>query len=227
MSQNKNQRSVLLGLVLVVMLSWGTPSIYAQQMSSGTIRGTVTDSTGAVLPGVEVTLVHLDTGATRLAITGDEGRYRAPQLSVGNYEVRAELAGFQTGVRRGLNLLVGQAAVVDMSLQIGEISQEVVVTGEAPLLNTTSASLSEVINEQQVHDLPLNSRNLIQLTLLTPGVVQAVTSGTGGVTNSPNEVKISIGGAYVLCLSQVSSPPPWREKHPRDSTVRRSPARPS
>ncbi len=119
----------------------------------------------------------------------------APLLSTGNYEIRAELAGFQTGVRRGIRLLVGQEAVVDFTLEIGSITEEVVVTGEAPLVNTTSSTLSSVISERQVHDLPLNSRNITQLALLTPGVVQLRTGITGGVTLGAPSVRISIAGA--------------------------------
>ncbi len=180
----------MVGLVL------SSPSIYAQ-VSTGTIAGTVRDATGAVLPGVEVTVLHVDTGLSRLLITGDEGRYRAPELAVGNYEVRAELIGFQTAVRTGLGLTVGREALVDLTLEVGEISEEVVVTGEAPLINTTSSALSDLIDEQQVHDLPLNSRNLVELSLLSPGVTQTRTASYTGQTTSPAGVKISMGGARI------------------------------
>jgi hypothetical protein len=157
--------------------------------------GTVQDTTGAVLPGVEITITNVDTAQARLAISGDEGRYSAPQLGIGNYEIRAELAGFQTGVRRGIQLAVGQQAVVNFTMQIGSITEEVVVSGEAPLVNTTSSTLSDVITEVQVHDLPLNSRNLSQLSLLTPGVTRIYTAITGGVTQGASSVRVSVAGA--------------------------------
>jgi outer membrane receptor protein involved in Fe transport len=170
--------------------------MYAQ-VRTGTILGTVTDSTGAVLPGVEVTANNVNTGQSRLAITGDEGRYQIPLLDTGSYEVRAALTGFQTAVRRGITLQVGQEAVIDLALQVGEISEEVVVTGEAPLVNTTSSTLSQRISQDQVSDLPLNSRNLVSLSLIAPGVTQARTASYAGETTSPGAVKISIGGARI------------------------------
>ena len=127
--------------LVVFALAWGTPSIYGQG-SGGSISGTVSDATGGVLPGVEVTITNVDTGQSRFLVTGDEGRYNAVELSIGNYEVRAELVGFQTAVRQGVGLQVGQEAVINLSLAVGEISEEVIVTGEAPLINTTSATLS-------------------------------------------------------------------------------------
>ena len=118
---------------LAQQYSVGNSPLLAQG-ASGTISGTVTDTTGAVLPGVEVTITNVGTAQTRLAITGDEGRYSTPQLSSGDYEVRAELAGFQAGVRRGIQLVVGQNAIVNISLQVGSITEEVVVKRERPLL---------------------------------------------------------------------------------------------
>ncbi|MDA2934223.1 TonB-dependent receptor [Acidobacteria bacterium AH-259-D05] len=188
------RRTTFLSLMFVLLLSWGAPALFAQA-STGTISGTVADATGGVLPGVEITITRVDTGQTRVAITGDEGLYNAPQLAVGDYEVRAELAGFQTSVRRGIRLLVGQEAVVDFTMQIGEITEEVVVTGEAPLVNTTTATLGEVIEEIQVHDLPLNSRNLSQLSMLTPGVTRLYTAISGGVIQGSSSVRVTVGGA--------------------------------
>ncbi|MBI4457108.1 MAG: TonB-dependent receptor [Acidobacteria bacterium] len=173
------------------------------QGRTGMISGTIRDASGAILPGVTVTVSNVDTGITRNAVTGDEGRYRALELAVGNYEVRAELVGFQATVRTGIILTVGQEALVDIVLQVGDITEQLTVTGEAPLINTTSATLSEVIDEQQVHDLPLNARNLTQLTLLVPGVAQARTAVTGGQYAGPAEVKISLGGARVHMTGYV------------------------
>ncbi|MCZ6877754.1 MAG: TonB-dependent receptor [Acidobacteria bacterium] len=189
-------RKMTIFLCLVAALTLSATSMYAQ-FRTGTVSGTVSDSTGAVLPGVEVTVLNLDTGQSRALVTGDSGNYRALELVVGDYEVRAELTGFQTAVRRGFRVMVGQEAVIHLTLEVGEISEEVVVTGEAPLVNTTSSTLSEVISEQQLHELPLNSRNLVELSLLTPGVVQARTASYSGQTTSPAAIKISMGGARI------------------------------
>ena len=199
----------ILALVMAVVLSVAGSPLLAQ-ISTATIEGTVSDSTGAVLPGVEVTLTNLDNGQTRLAISGDEGRYTSAQLASGNYEVRAELAGFQAGVRLGLRLLVGQRAVVNFTMEIGSISEEVVVTGEAAMVNTTSSTLSEHISEVQVHNLPLNSRNLVDLSLLTPGVVKLQMAPSGGVIQGAAGTRVSVAGAriyqtgYILDGSDVT-----------------------
>ncbi len=193
MSKTTNYLGILALVMAVVLSVAGSPLL--AQLGTERIQGTVSDSTGAVLPGVEVTVANVDTGQSRLSITGDGGRYSAAQLATGNYEIRAELPGFQTGVRRGIRLVVGQEAVVNFTLEIGSISEEVVVTGEAPLVNTTSSTLSSVISESQVHDLPLNGRNITVLALLTPGVVQLRTGITGGVTLGAPSVRVSIAGA--------------------------------
>ncbi len=193
MSKTTNYLGIL-ALVMAVVLSVAGSPLLAQGVAS-TISGKVTDSTGAVLPGVEITVTNVGTAQARLAISGDEGRYSVLQLSVGDYEVRAELAGFQASVRRGIQLAIGQEAVVDFTMQIGAITEEVVVTGEAPLVNTTSSTLSSVINEIQVHDLPLNTRDLTQLSLLSPGVNRIYTSISGGVIQGAASVRVSVSGA--------------------------------
>ena len=189
------RRSVLACSILVLLIGGAMPTLSAQR--TGAISGTVSDASGAVLPGADVTVSNPDTGQVRSLVSDDEGRYAAQALASGNYEVRAGLVGFQTAVRQGVSVQVGQEAVIDLSLSIGEISEEVIVTGEAPLINTTSATLSEVIDEKQVHELPLNNRNLVELALLTPGVSQARAASYAGETTSPGAVKISMGGARI------------------------------
>src|SRR5262245_35701724 len=110
----------------------GLPSfngmIFAQ-VTTATILGTVKDNTGAVLPGVSVTVKNQETGIVRAVITGDEGRYQAANLAIGAYEVEAALSGFRTSVRSGITLTIGREAVVDFTLDVGEISEKVTVTG--------------------------------------------------------------------------------------------------
>ena len=139
---------------------------------SSTILGTVQDETDAVLPGVSVTATNLGTNQSRTVISDDEGRYRVSQLSSGTYEVQAELSGFSTGVRRPIVLVLDSQAVVNFSLSIGQITERVVVTGEAPLVETTSAVTANLVDDRQIRDLPLNGRDLVQLALLQEGVVQ-------------------------------------------------------
>jgi hypothetical protein len=151
------------------------------QGSTATLTGTVKDVSGAVLPGAAVTVKHIDTGLTRAAQADASGSYSIPSLPVGEYEVTAEKMGFRREVRRGINLAVAQQAVVDVTLQVGSIDQQVTVTGEAPLVNTTLSSTSGLITEQQIKDLPLNGRSFDQLLTLNTGTVDNRSNiGAGG-----------------------------------------------
>ena len=111
---------------------------------------------------------------TRTAVTGDDGAYRLDALPVGNYEITAEKAGFKTEVQSGLTLTVAQQAVANFTIQVGEMSQTVAVTAEAPLVSTTTSSLGGLVDDQRIVDLPLNGRNYVDLTLLQPGVTQQI-----------------------------------------------------
>ena len=104
------------------------------QVTTGTISGTVQDASGASIPGTEVAIRNLDTGAARTITSDTGGRYAATDLPVGNYEVQAQHAGFQTEVRSGITLTVGRQATVNLALKVGQISEKVTVTGEAPLV---------------------------------------------------------------------------------------------
>jgi outer membrane receptor protein involved in Fe transport len=157
---------ILLGLLLPVA------SVLAQ--TTATITGQVQDQTGGMLPGVTVTITHVDTGVARTTVTDAEGRYAAPGLRVGDYEIAAALEGFQAGLRRGVSLTSGRSAVVDFTLQMATLAgEEVVVTAEAALVNTTSATVSTLVEQQQIADLPLNGRDLMGAVMLQPGIIRA------------------------------------------------------
>ena len=177
------------GLTLVILLSVTASA----QSTSGTIRGTVADESGGILPGVEVTVTNLETGATRLAISDDEGRYQVPELTPGNYEVSAALTGFTTAVRSGIAITVNRQARVDLTLSVGEISERVVVTGEAPQVDTTSSTIVGLVDEAKIADLPLNGRSFTDLITIQMGTFELPT----GASNSASGfgTKISISGA--------------------------------
>src|SRR5713226_8607437 len=158
-----------------------TGRLAMSQLPTATILGVLKDSSGAVVPDAGITAKNLETGLTRTAVSGADGSYRLSALPVGAYEVRVEHPGFRTEVRSGLTLAVGQEAVVNLTLQVGAVEQTVAVTGEAPLVNTTSGSLGGLVDEQKVADLPLNGRNYIDLTLLQPGVQRLVNHNPGQV----------------------------------------------
>jgi len=174
----KNTATKLTGGVIALLLMLG--AIPASAQSIGTILGVVKDNSGAVVPEATVTITNVETGLSRTVPSSADGAFRAPALPVGRYDLRIEKTGFRTEVQRGLTLEVGQELVVNASLQVGAVTQELVVTGEAPLVNTTSSALGSVVNERSMSDLPLNGRNYTDLTLLQPGISQQTLATTGG-----------------------------------------------
>ena len=156
--------------VLVLFLP---PALFGQGTSRGTLVGTVTDSTGAVVPGVKITIINIDTGIQQSLTTGDVGVYTVPNLSVGNYTVTAELSGFKQAVVANIRLEVGATYRADIVLELGEIATQVTVEASTPLLRTDNAEVSHLIEQKRVVDLPLNGRDFQQLQLLTPGSVSS------------------------------------------------------
>jgi len=144
----------------------------AAQLPTGTILGTVKDSSGASIPSATVTLRNTDTTLTKTQMTEQDGSYRFPELAVGHYEIRAEAAGFRTETRTGLNLEVTQQGVINFALQVGATTQQVTVSSEIPMVNTQDSTLGGTVNEQSMAELPLNGRNYIDLALYKPGVNQ-------------------------------------------------------
>ena len=163
------------------------------QDTTGTILGTITDASGGVLPGVTVTVKNVDTSQARTIVSDAAGRYRMPLLQPGRYEVTVQLSGFQTMVRSGITVTVGQQAVVDAKLSLGNVSESITVEGAAPLVETTTGTISNVVTEQQLASMPLNGRDVTQLVLLQPGVVMSRSSVQG--SNVGQGTKISVAGS--------------------------------
>jgi hypothetical protein len=171
------------------LIAWGNSLIFAQGFSQS-ITGSVKDASGGVLEGVSITVRAVETGQTRAVTSDARGYYNVSSLPVGAYEVQAQKSGFQQEVRRGLDLAVGQEAIVDLILQVGNVEQRVTVTADAPLVNTTLASTSGLINEQQVKDLPLNGRSFDQLIMLNVGTSNA----TSNTLNNSSWGQYSVSG---------------------------------
>ena len=163
------------------------------QVTTATILGRVQDQTGAVVPGVSVTARNVNTGLSRTVVSNEQGRYQVLSLPPGNYEVQGEMAGFQQVIRRGIELTVGREAVVNLALAVGEVTEQVVVIGEAPLVETTRAEMAGLVGQQQIQDLPLNGRSLDQLVYLEPGIVPMKTQS--GSINVGFAGHIQSGGA--------------------------------
>jgi outer membrane receptor protein involved in Fe transport len=177
---------------LLFLFALHVSTAHAQTVGAS-LRGTVIDGTGAALPGATVTIVNTGTGASKELQTDSEGRYIAPLLPPGEYELHVALPGFQSFARRGLRLAVGQDAAIDVALELGQVAEEVTVAGSAPTIDLTSGAVSGLVTEQQIRDLPLNGRSFQQLALLQVGVTAALAAGNdvvGGRTP-----KISINGA--------------------------------
>ncbi|PYS07712.1 MAG: hypothetical protein DMG15_29510 [Acidobacteria bacterium] len=157
------------------------------------LRGTVTDATGGVLPGVSVTLINKGSGQERSQLTDPGGSYIFATLSNGGYALKAELSGFRTLIRDGIMLQGGQHLNLDLSLSVSTINEEVTVTEAPPLMRTTNAEISEVIDNQRLVDLPLNGRQFVQLTLLSDNVFLTPV-GTRGAALAQTGRQVVIGG---------------------------------
>ncbi|MEO7143634.1 MAG: carboxypeptidase regulatory-like domain-containing protein, partial [Bryobacteraceae bacterium] len=181
-------------LLVVSFLFAGASAILVAQNVTGVISGTISDSTHAVIPNAAVTIVNADTGVTVWqGLTNQVGLYRAPELSVGRYNVSVEAVGFRHEAVNGVNLAVDQRANINITLQPGAVAESVTVNGNtAGQLATDSSSLGNVINTSQVEDLPLPSRNILNLLSLTAGV------SSGGDATGINANQLSINGSRTL-----------------------------
>ena len=172
-------------------------SLVWAQRDTGTITGTVRDTSGAIVPGVAITVTNAHTNISFSAFSGEAGTYTIPALKAGEYVVTAELAGFKKDLRRGIVVQVNQVAVVDITLQVGEVSEIAEVTALAPLIQTQSITLGDVVDEKQVRELPLNGRNFVQLLTLTAGATPGIsrTAQSSGASLSsvraPSAVQIN------------------------------------
>lgn len=143
--------------------------VYAQAV--GTITGTVSDPSGAVIAGAKVTATRIETGVSQATRTTSAGSYTIPSLVVGTYNVVAEAQGFKSGTAEGITLDVSQERAVDFKLVLSNVTETVEVNAAPPLLNTTNATLAQVVSTEQVVNLPLNGRNIEGLMTMQPGVV--------------------------------------------------------
>jgi len=163
---------------------------------SANLSGVITDPSGAAISGATVAAANIETGMSRSVPTGPTGRYEFVALPVGLYEVRVTKGGFAEGVRSGIRLLVGEEASVDISLRVGEVSQQIKVNGDAALVSVTTQDISGLVGEQQVKELPLNGRSFDQLITLNPGIVNFTWEKTGGtgVSNSTTANNFAVSG---------------------------------
>ena len=189
------------------------------QVDQGAITGTVSDNTGAAVPGADIAIMATDTGLTLRQKSNASGNYTFAPIKIGNYTVSASAPGFQTTSRQNVHVDVQQRVQVNLSLNPGQISQTVTVTGAIPLLQTQSSAVGQVIDTKTINDTPLNGRNWVYIAQLTAGVAPPFQntrgSGTGdfvangqraeqnnfildGVDNNTNLVDFLNGSSFVM-----------------------------
>jgi carboxypeptidase family protein/TonB-dependent receptor-like protein len=155
----------------LLSLSLATPAFAQSTAANGSIEGTVTDSSGGVLPGVTVTITNVETGIQRPVVTNEKGIYRAPLLPLGKYEVVAELPGFKIFKQTDITLSVGQTAVVNATLTVGAVSETITVSStDIPALDIARIDIGHTMSDLEVHNLPLVARNPYNFALVQPGV---------------------------------------------------------
>ena len=165
------KRAVVLCLIVAASLS---PRPVAAQAVTGTILGSVTDTTGAAVPGATVTLTNVGTGLSRTVVTDSVGEYTAPSLPTGKYRLVSELPGFKTVTIPDIDLGVDQRVRINVQLQIGAVAENVTVAASSPLVQIASSELGTTVQEEQITTLPLNGRNFVNLTRTVPGVVRGI-----------------------------------------------------
>lgn len=176
--RSASDNAVLASLLLVLVAG------RASAQGEAEISGVVTDAGAGVIPGAAVKVESADTGAVRELLTDDRGRYDAPLLPIGSYQVTATKDGFQPESKTGITLTLGQHATIDLALQLGELHQAIQVTDVPDAVAISTEDTSGLVGQQQVRDLPLNGRSYDQLLVLNPGIVNYTSQKSGGVGTS-------------------------------------------
>ena len=193
------KRFVWVSLVIGVLFSFSTCTVLWAQ-STAQVSGTVKDQSGAVLPGVEVTITQTATGLARSIVTNETGSYALTNLPVGPYRIEASLPGFRTFAQTGIVLQVGSNPVINVSLEVGQVAESVEVQADAALVETRSTGVGQVIDNVRVLELPLNGRNLQELIILSGA---AVGGGNQGTARTWPTDYISVGGGLNDALTYM------------------------
>jgi Carboxypeptidase regulatory-like domain len=187
-------------LALLVIATIGLTTVPSMaQYTTASLGGTVTDPANGAVPGAKVTVRNPETGLTKATVTGTNGTYLFPVLPIGNYDLTVEKTGFTTYIQRGIILNVNQAATQTVRLQVGRVSEHVTVSANAAVLSTRTGTLSQLVDQQRVIDLPLNGREPQALLFLSPGAVNetgnyCLVSCQGGVYPGEQDANVSGGG---------------------------------
>ncbi len=170
--------------LVILGLAGAGPAGAQSRATAADLGGRVVDSSGAVLPGVTVTATNVSTNLERTATTGPDGRFMLPALPPGTYTLKFELTGFATEVREGLQLALGASVTLPVTMKVAGTSESVTVLAEAPLVDTQQTSVSTTVSQQQIASLPINGRDFISFTVITPGVTVDNTPQQGASATS-------------------------------------------
>ena len=172
------------------------PSILAGQSFTGTITGSIKDASGGVIPRATVTITNQQTGSQQSVTSDLEGRYTSLPLPPGEYRVEATLQGFRGAARRDIPVQINSTIVVDFSLEVGSLTDQVEVRAETPLLETSTGTVGKLVDNRRILELPLNTRNVYSLIFLTPGVA-------GSIGNNYNSMSYTVNGARPTMMDTV------------------------
>ena len=184
-------------LVVICLLSVAAVSVLDAQVDTATIVGTVQDSSGGVVPGAAVTATEVNTNIKNSTRADSSGNYAITSLKIGEYTVSVEAQGFKKETRAGVVLQVQDRSRIDFTLQVGSIAEVVNIDAAAPVVETETSSLGDVVNAQQVTELPLNGRDFTQLATLTTGVIK-ITESSGSINGASSQSNGNAGGAFAV-----------------------------
>ena len=170
MSRGERCMGVSFVVLLAALFAFALPPRLSAQVVGATVSGTVVDSSGAKVPGADITITNIGTGIATATTTKSDGVFVVPNLQPGNYDVSATAKGFSTLIRKGITLTVGQELILNLTMQVGGVNEQITVTAEAPTVNLANATLSGVVEQRSVQELPLNGRSWTDLATLQPGV---------------------------------------------------------
>jgi len=191
--QEKTRGFRLFPAVLSLLLGWAT---MAHAQVTGTIKGQITDPSGAAVSSANITIINSETDISRVTTSDTAGNYLVLALPVGNYKEKAAKAGFQESTRSGIELNVGQEVSVDLRLELSAVKAAVTVSEDAPIVNTTTSDISGLVGAKEIKELPLNGRSYDLLLPLNPGIVNFTSQKTGGtgISNSSTGNNFAVSG---------------------------------
>jgi hypothetical protein len=197
-------RRVLRNLVYGAAIAlFATAIVQGQAGATAQITGTVRDQSGGVLPGVDVTVTQTETGFTRSGVTDENGNYTLTNLPIGPYRLEASLSGFRTYQQTGIVLQVGSNPVIPVAMSIGALTETVSVEAAAPLVETRSTSIGQVIENERIEELPLNGRNSADLIEIAGAVVRTETSSSRSVQGASGGVGYSVAGGQAFGVAYL------------------------